>query len=71
MDVRTLHEYLGIGKVFAAWDPNSSAHVSAGFEMRRLAIENSVTTFTSLDTVSALLDVLEAISSRISTIDAQ
>ena len=52
-------------------DPNSSAHVSAGFEMRRLAIENSVTTFTSLDTVSALLDVLEAISSRISTIDAQ
>ena len=43
----------------------------SGFEMRRLAIENSVTTFTSLDTVSALLDVLEAISSRISTIDAQ
>ena len=51
-------------------DPNSSAHVSAGFEMRRLAIENSVTTFTSLDTVRAVLDVLEAVSSRISTIDA-
>ena len=52
-------------------DPSSAEHVNAGFEMRRLAIENSVTTFTSLDTVSALLDVLEAISSRISTIDAQ
>jgi len=49
---------------------NSAAHVNAGVEMRRLAIENSVTTFTSLDTVKALLDVLEAISSRISTIDA-
>ena len=51
-------------------DPSSSAHVNAGFEMRRLAIENNVTAFTSLDTVRALLDVLEAITSRISTIDA-
>lgn len=50
-------------------DPSSSAHVSAGVEMRRLAIENNVTTFTSLDTVRALLDVLEAITTRISTID--
>lgn len=50
-------------------DPNSAAHVNAGVEMRRLAIENNLTTFTSLDTVRALLDVLEAISSRISTID--
>ncbi len=51
-------------------DPSSPAHISAGVALRRLAIENSVTTFTSLDTVRALLDVLEAISSRISTIDA-
>ncbi len=51
-------------------DLNSAAHVSAGVAMRRLAIENGLTTFTSLDTVRALLDVLEAISSRISTIDA-
>ena len=50
-------------------DPNSTAHVNAGVEMRRLAIENNLTTFTSLDTVRALLDVLEAISSRISPID--
>ena len=51
-------------------DPSSAAHMSAGRDMRRLAIENNVITFTSLDTVQALLDVLEAISSRISTIDA-
>jgi len=51
-------------------DPRSSAHKTSGFELRRLAIENSVTTMTSLDTVRALLDVLEAITSRISTIDA-
>ena len=50
-------------------DPNSAEHVNAGVEMRRLAIENNLTTFTSLDTVKALLDVLEAISSRISPID--
>ena len=50
-------------------DPSSSAHVNAGCEMRRLAIENNITSFTSLDTVRALLDVLEAITSRISTID--
>ena len=50
-------------------DPHSAAHVTAGVEMRRLAIENNLTTFTSLDTVKALLDVLEAISSRISPID--
>ena len=41
----------------------------AGVAMRRLAIENNLTTFTSLDTVRALLDVLEAVTSRISTID--
>ena len=51
-------------------NPNSAAHVSAGVELRRLAIENNVTTFTSLDTARALLDVLEAVSSRISPIDA-
>ena len=51
-------------------NPSSAAHMAAGVELRRLAIENNVTTFTSLDTVKALVDVLEAISSRISTIDA-
>ena len=50
-------------------DLSSSQHVNAGVAMRRLAIENNLTTFTSLDTVRALLDVLEAVTSRISTID--
>ena len=73
-DPRDITEAMRGGKVaylVNTRDPSSAEHVNAGFEMRRLAIENSVTTFTSLDTVSALLDVLEAISSRISTIDAQ
>ena len=40
-----------------------------GSEIRRLAIENSVTIFTSLDTVRVLLDVLEETTISISTID--
>ena len=38
---------------------SESATVRDGYEIRRLAIENNVNIFTSLDTVSALLDVLE------------
>ncbi len=41
-----------------------------GGYIRRLATENNVTIFTSLDTVRALLDVLEEITLTISTIDA-
>ncbi|MBQ2911880.1 MAG: carbamoyl-phosphate synthase large subunit, partial [Clostridia bacterium] len=41
-----------------------------GFLMRRYAVEHNVTMFTSLDTVSVLLDVLEEITIGISTIDA-
>ncbi|MBR3927927.1 MAG: carbamoyl-phosphate synthase large subunit [Clostridia bacterium] len=40
-----------------------------GSEIRKLAIENSVTIFTSLDTVRVLLDVLEETTISISTID--
>ena len=40
------------------------------FNSMNASIENGLTTFTSLDTVQAVLEVLEAISSRISTIDA-
>ncbi|MBQ3078569.1 MAG: carbamoyl-phosphate synthase large subunit [Clostridia bacterium] len=46
------------------------AHQAAdGTEIRRLAIENGVTMFTSLDTVRVVLDVLEESTIRISTID--
>nr|MCR4692089.1 ATP-grasp domain-containing protein [Lachnospiraceae bacterium] len=46
----------------------SGVHYSDGALIRRCAIMNGVTMFTSLDTVKILLDVLEDISPRISTI---
>lgn len=44
---------------------------SDGSEIRRAAVENNVTMFTSLDTVKVLLDVLEEITLGVSTIDAE
>ena len=44
---------------------------SDGNLIRRCAVENNVTVFTSLDTVRALLDVLDDITLCVSTIDAQ
>ena len=41
-----------------------------GLQIRQVATENNVSLFTSLDTVSALLDVLEETTLTISTIDA-
>ena len=41
-----------------------------GYQIRRCAVENNVTIFTSLDTVNALLDVLEEITIGVSTIDS-
>ena len=46
----------------------SGIHYRDGVEIRRCAILNGVTMFTSLDTVRILLDVLEDISPRISAI---
>ncbi len=43
---------------------------SDGFLIRRCAVENNVTMFTSLDTVKVLLDVLEEITITVSTIDS-
>ena len=51
-------------------DMNSSDVLSDGHEIRRCAVENNVTMFTSLDTVKVLLDVLEETTLGISTIDA-
>ena len=42
-----------------------------GYEIRRAAVENNVTIFTALETVSVLLDVLEDITMGISTIDSE
>lgn len=52
-------------------DMNSSGVLSDGYEIRRCAVENNVTMFTSLDTVKVLLDVLEETTLGISTIDAE
>ena len=49
-------------------DPSDSE--SDGLQIRQLATENNVSLFTSLDTVKALLDVLEETTLTISTIDA-
>lgn len=50
--------------------PGSEDHRRDGFVIRRGAVENNVTIFTSLDTVGVLLDVLEEITIGVSTIDA-
>ena len=49
-------------------DPADSE--SDGTQIRQVATENNVSLFTSLDTVAALLDVLEETTLTISTIDA-
>ena len=51
-------------------DVSSSDVLSDGHEIRRCAVENNVTMFTSLDTVRVMLDVLEEMTLGISTIDA-
>ena len=48
----------------------SADEANDGALIRMCAVENNTTIFTSLDTVSALLDVLEEITLKISTIDA-
>ena len=50
-------------------DINSLKHMSDGHEIRQCAVENNVTTFTALDTVRVLLDVLEETTLGISTIN--
>ena len=51
-------------------DPGSVSEESDGGQIRKLATENNVTIFTSLDTVRVLLDVLEETTLTISTIDS-
>ena len=52
-------------------DVNQKSSHLDGYEIRRTAVENNVTTFTALETVRVLLDVLEEITLGISTIDAE
>ncbi len=51
-------------------DEDSVGVNSDGNYIRQCAVENNVTIFTSLDTVRVLLDVLDEMTLRVSTIDA-
>ena len=42
-----------------------------GYHIRRAAVDNNITVFTSLETVEVLLDVLEDITMKVSTIDEE
>ena len=57
-----------IAYVINTRDPASDAN--DGIQIRQISTENNVTIFTALDTVAALLDVLEETTLTISTIDA-
>ena len=59
-----------IAYVINTRDVGEVGQASDGMQIRRLATENNVTMFTSLDTVRVLLDVLEETTLTISTIDA-
>ena len=59
-----------IAYVINTSDASSTGVLKDGHEIRKCATENNVTIFTSLDTVSVLLDVLEETTLTISTIDA-
>ena len=52
-----------------AW--NAVGFFEDGTAIRRCAVENGVTIFTSLDTVRVTLDVLEEMTMAVSTIDAK
>ena len=49
---------------------HNNGNMNDGIMIRRAAVENNVTIFTSLDTVTVLLDVLEEITVGVSTIDS-
>lgn len=54
--------------VISTRDINSISEETDGYIIRRCAVENNVTMFTSLDTVRVLLDVLEETTIGVSTI---
>ena len=60
-----------ISYVVSTIDINQSNTRLDGYEIRRTAVENNVTVFTALETVKVLLDVLEEITLRVSTIDSK
>ncbi len=59
-----------IAYVINTRDLGSADQMQDGYQIRRHAVENNVTMFTNLDTVKVLLDVLDEITFKVSTIDA-
>ncbi|MCI8733703.1 MAG: carbamoyl-phosphate synthase large subunit [Clostridia bacterium] len=59
-----------IAYVINTQNVRSTGQMRDGYMIRKCAIENNVTLFSSLDTVRVLLDVLDETTLRISTIDA-
>ena len=57
--------------VINTMNPEKSSVRTDGFLIRRVAVENGVSMFTSLDTVNVLLNVLEEITMNVSTIDSE
>ena len=60
-----------INYVINTIDINHSSTTRDGYEIRRCAVENNVSIFTSLETVRVLLDGLEEKTLGVSTIDAE
>ncbi|MCM1306327.1 MAG: carbamoyl-phosphate synthase large subunit [Bacteroides sp.] len=59
-----------IAYVINTQDVQSMGQMRDGYKIRKCAIENNVTLFSSLDTVRVLLDVLDETTLRISTINS-
>jgi len=60
-----------ISYVINTTDINQTQTTRDGYEIRRCAVDNNVALFSSLDTVEVVLEVLEEITLRISTIDGK
>ena len=52
-------------------DINAKSSGTDGYELRCCAVENNITMFTALDTVRVFLDVLEEMTTTVSTIDGK
>ncbi|MBO4670429.1 MAG: carbamoyl-phosphate synthase large subunit [Bacteroidales bacterium] len=68
--IRTLRKG-HVSYVINTIDLNQKSSHLDGYDIRSCAVENNITTFTALETVRVLLDVLEEISFTVSTIDAE
>lgn len=69
-DIRNSISQGHVAYVINTRDVASEDELNDGVAIRLLAIENDTNIFTSLDTVKALLDVLEEITLKVSVINA-